>query len=311
MEQQVFAQFVQSLTTELRNVSSSVTNTLRGETYLKNIRPLVCKEDGGYITWVENMNRYFSVVRVAEEDKCQAALLTTSGRVGQFVFRVLTESPQLTWDRLKVTLGEYYEIDSNPQGHFVELANIKQSSSEALQDYMQRVVRLANRAYAGIDTTAPVVRSQVMNFFIEGLRDRDIKMAVLKSESINLEAAYTAALMELRWKIRVDANSNCDHEPMEICYSRRRVPVEAMSTANRRNDRDRSKVIERDPGGNYRNNNSRNRGSYRGRGRTAILCWNCGKEGHIWRFCRNRISGNDRGPFARSPANGTKKYQRT
>ena len=36
---------------------------------------LVCKHDGGYKTWLEDMQRYFRVVQVSEEDICQAALL--------------------------------------------------------------------------------------------------------------------------------------------------------------------------------------------------------------------------------------------
>ena len=62
MEQQIFSDFVQSLTVELRNVVCSVTNTLRE----KSIQPLVRKEDGGYRTWLENVGRYFRVVPVAK-----------------------------------------------------------------------------------------------------------------------------------------------------------------------------------------------------------------------------------------------------
>lgn len=313
MEQQAFAQFVQGLTTEIKNIACSVTSTLRGEAFLKNIRPLVRREDGGCRAWIAEMNRYFGVARVANEDRCQAALLTTGGAVGQYVFRLLSNAPQLTWNALIEALEQYYGIDSNPQGHFVDLANVRQGKAEGIQDYMQRVVRLAERAYVGEDRTTPVVGKQVMNFFVGGLRDREIKMAVLKAEPSTLELAYQTALAELKWKIRLDANSECDHEPMEVCYARRRVPVEAMNTTTRKKDRDRVTIQNRDTGGNY----SRNRisGGYRNyvpeRNARVTLCWRCGKEGHIQRFCTWRAPGNDERPFGRRPANGPKTYRRT
>ena len=66
-------------------MACSVTNTLREESFLQNIQPLACKEDGGYRTWLEDMERYLRVVRVAE-DRCQAALLKTR-TVGQYIYR--------------------------------------------------------------------------------------------------------------------------------------------------------------------------------------------------------------------------------
>ena len=75
--------------------------TLREESFLKNIQPLVRKEDGGYRTWLEGMEKYFRDVHVVEEEKCQAALLTTRGTVGQYIYRLMSNNPQLTWNELK------------------------------------------------------------------------------------------------------------------------------------------------------------------------------------------------------------------
>ena len=176
MTQHNFSDFVHSLTAELRNVACSVTNTLRGESFLKNIQLLLRKENGGYRTWLEDMERYFIIVHVAEEDKCQAALLTTRGTVGQYIYRLMSNNPQLTWNELKNSLGEYYGLVYNPNARLVELANIKQGRTEGIQDYMQRVVRLAENAYVGVDGRNEVVAKQVLGFFIKGLKDRDINV---------------------------------------------------------------------------------------------------------------------------------------
>ena len=85
----------------------------------------------------------------------------------------------------------------NPHARLAELAKIRQGGTEGIHEYMQRVVRLAESAYAGVN-------GQVLGFFIEGLRERDIKMAVMKDESQTLEAGYQKALSEWKWKIRLD-----------------------------------------------------------------------------------------------------------
>ena len=114
MEQSSLSDLIQGLTLELRNMACSVTNTLRGESLIKCIQPLIRRENGWYKAWLEEMQKYFHVAHVAEEDKCQAALLTTSGTVGQYIHRLLTNNPRLTWDDLKVSLEEYYGVVPNP-----------------------------------------------------------------------------------------------------------------------------------------------------------------------------------------------------
>ena len=77
MEQCTLSNLVQSLTVKLRNVASSVMNTLGGKSLLKNIQPLVRRKDGGHKAWLEEIHKYFQVGFVAEDDKCLTALLTT------------------------------------------------------------------------------------------------------------------------------------------------------------------------------------------------------------------------------------------
>ena len=69
MEQSSLSDLMQGLTLMLRNVARSVTNTLRGESLIKYIQPLIRRENGGYKAWLEEMQKYFHVARVAEEDK--------------------------------------------------------------------------------------------------------------------------------------------------------------------------------------------------------------------------------------------------
>ena len=172
---------------------------------------------------------------MAKEDKCRAALLTTRGTVGQYIHRSMSNKPHLTWDELKILLGEYYGVVNNPNAWLVELAKMRQGGTEGIL----RVVRLAESAYVGVDWRNEVLSKQVLGFFIEGLRERDIKMAVMKDEPQTLEAAYQKALAEWKWKIRLDECSEYEDEPIVVGHSRRRLGIEALSPVRSENNKDR------------------------------------------------------------------------
>ena len=174
---------------------------------------------------------------------------------------------------------------------------------------MQRIVRLAESAYVGVDGRNEVVAKQVLGYFIEWPRDRDIKMAVIKEEPQTLDVAYQEALSELKWKTRLDASSEYEDESKEFCYCRRRVPIEAVNPATSNNNCNNSKRMNKN-NKKGSNNGEKYKTCEREGNERIVRCWNCGEKGHIVRFCK-RALGNGRGPFVRRPTNGRRMYRRT
>ena len=78
---------------------------------------------------------------------------------------------------------------------------------QIIQGDTQRMAHLAESAYMKADRENPIVMKQVLGFFVEGLRDRDIKMAMMMDEPQTPEGAYQKALSELKLKIRLDARA--------------------------------------------------------------------------------------------------------
>ena len=198
----------------------------------------------------------------------------------------LTNNPRLTWDDLKVSLEEYYGVVSNPNARLAELAKIRQGGMEGIQEYIQRVVRLAKSAYAGIDRRNKVVSKQVLGFFIEGLREREIKKSVMKDEPQTLEAAYQKALSEWKWKIRLDEVSEYEDKPMEVCHSRRQLETRCGRESHTR------------PRGHSENPRCRCQQTPRG------LETRCGREGHT------RPRGPSENPQWSGPQHQENKTQR-
>jgi len=301
----MFKDFFQGLTAELVEAAKSVTNSLKSDGYLKRIKPLMSRADAHYESWVDDMERYFLISKAREEEKSQATLLTTGGEVGRYIQGVIWENQNVSWEDLKYLLGEYYGINSNPHEFFLQLVGAQQGRHEGLQNYMQRIFHLADKAYKGTNKSDPIVREQVKRFFIEGLRDPGVKLAVLRNEPPTVEAAYQKAITEDRWRSRITAPSQMEPEPMEVCHARRRrTHIDTPVTENRGPNRywDRGNPIT-----------EQRFAQPVGRNRDRIIeCWRCRKKGHTWRQCWWQPSnqGNGITPSAATRAGGNAHYRR-
>lgn len=297
MEQQFFTDFAQILGAELHNVGKAISNSLRGEALLSKIKPLDTRRSQEYRRWLNDIDKYTRIVSQTEEEKCQLALITTAGQIGQFVSGLLANNESVAWVDLKRALDNYFGVQADPTKFVRELANIKQGRSETVQDYMQRLVHLAIGSYGSLDTNNEVIKSQVIGFFIEGLYDRQVKIAVMREEPSDLKVAYEKALIEERWQTRIRGNDR-EEEPMEINYSGRQRNIEAIR---------KKRFPEPDRG--QRNYRGFNRGpGFKARETErpwpGIKCYNCGRKGHIARNCTFPKSGNEQTPLARRPARG-------
>lgn len=76
----------------------------------------------------------------------------------------------------------------------------------------------ADKAYSGTDKSDP--REQVKRFFLEGLRDTRVQLALLSDELPTVEAAYQKALVEDKLRIMITVPSYIELELMEDYHAR-------------------------------------------------------------------------------------------
>ena len=302
----ILENFTECLSREINKAACVVSNTLRTDTFLKNISPLVCKEDGNFRLWLGELEKYFILAQVSEAEKCQAVLLSTRGPIGNYVQTMIAGNPQITWSNIKAALEEYCEELTDPHKVFVELANIRQGRQEGIHPYMDRLLRLARGAYVGNHLNEPIIGNQVKNFFIQGLRDPDIKLAIIKEDPQTVDAAYQKAVLENRWRVRIKTDTYT-HEPMEVCHARRRIHRQDRTINRGSRDKDwgrgRSFALGRHGDTGRQIDRSRRFGPPH-----TIICWECGGTGHIRRYCPRLAPGNDFDPFVR-PADGKMRYR--
>ena len=289
MESQVKDLF-QTLTMELVDTAKSLANSLKSDLYLQQIAPLSSKDENKFEVWIQNMEKYFTLIDAKETDKCRVAIITTGGEIGDFIYKIIEGNKSISWIGLTQVIREYIGVTHYAHHYFRKLVNIKQYRQENMQDYIQRIIFLVDKAYSIGDKSATIVQQQIKNCFIEGLADPEVKIFVLGNEPPTVESAYQLARSEDKLRARVRTPPNIDHAPIEICHARRRaVHINAIGHDRRSHDRCDGRI---------------NHGTahplryYRDRDR---LCWICRSNKHLRWNCPQRNAEKWGVPIRKKP----------
>ena len=103
------------------------------------------------------------------------------------------------------------------------LRKVKQAPHENMQLFAERLLTLAEEAFAGQPGGLPVVETQLTGLFIDGLAHDFLKMKVMRDNPNTLGAAVASAIGEQnlrkRFELRTSRITRQD-EPMEIGHNR-------------------------------------------------------------------------------------------
>lgn len=169
------------------------------------------------------------------------------------------------------------------------LRKVKQRSDENVQIYAERLLSLAEEAYAGVHNGgAAAIERQLICFFIDGLAFDYLKMKVMRDNPLTLQAAITAAMNEQNLHKRFSLMSghsekyvNSQHEPMEVGYYR---PTGQYFHCKKWGHKARDCTFRRKQINLVENLSYRAKPSM-----SEIVCWRCNKKGHFKRDCKERL----------------------
>ena len=297
-----FQQIFSNLAVQLTNVSNAVGT--------QGVGQVVAKFDGSageYKSWIKSIEKYALLTNLEHDRKKLIAYQTATGSVSDFIHRYLRDHADCSWDDLKTALGSRFSNIQDPQNSTYLLRNIKQKPGENVHAYVERLMILAEDAYSGYNSNdqqgnLAVIEKQLIDYFIDGLAENYLKLKVMRDSPASLQDAINSATAEqnlrMRFNLRFPQNNRAENlskpEPMDIshirpqrpcqychklghkisdCRSRQRHNIRAVTTDNRQpNDQ---------PNVRYRSTHAV--------GARQITCWNCGKYGHIRRFCKTPI----------------------
>lgn len=235
------AEVFQNLTRELSNVS----NTLATQGIAANIP----KFDGNpkyFREWVKAIEKYSVLLNAPDDKKQLMAFQSSIGAVSGFIERYMQANPQNTWDQLKRQLAVRFSDVTDPQFALSLLRQTKQKLGENIQNFAERILALAEEAYLG--QGGPVIERQLIDTFVDGLNNDQLKLKILRDRPDTLQGAISIATNEQNLRARVAlSHSSRQETPMEIDHSR--------------NKRFRHNV-------------------------NTVRCWKCGKEGHVIKDCK-------------------------
>lgn len=145
------------------------------------------------------------------------------------------------------------------------LRQTRQKAGETIHNYAERILSLAEDAYNNQGGDA--VERQLIDIFVDGLTNDQLKMKILRDQPDTLQAAVGVATNEQNLRARVQMShqiqTTSNGTPMEVDQSR---------------------------GQRFRPRHKYNRvnSTINTQGPRQVKCWHCGRLGHISKDCKDK-----------------------
>ena len=244
-----------------------------------------CKE------WLAALTKYGDIHGFDDEKRINAAYLTSSKSVEDYISRwkLGTAKELQKWEALSSGLLVHYGLQPCSSHAFELLRRIRQKPNEHISLFAERIFELSKDAYShnemNNEATAKLAQRQLVNYFIDGLNDRSVRLKIMRQEPTNLNDALKAARDEInliqRFELRGnriarDAPTNREDnvEPMEVSQVRSRTCHKCGKNGH----------IAKDCNARYDNRKTVNAVSQKQEAR----CFNCGSLNHFARSCPDR-----------------------
>ena len=218
------------------------------------------------------------------------ALITLTGVAGDYLRRLLNNHPNANWDDIRqAVVGRFSDLADQ---HYAlnQLKKMKQETGESVQAFGERLLSLAEDAYPRQAMNQPALQRELIDVFIEGLRDDRTAKKLLRHRPVDIFQAIDSAMEEQQVQRVFRAQRRTD-EPMDIDLNqvlmnkltdRMEGLLEAM--ANKIVDKTRPQAQSCSSSGTQKP------GKYRYTSDKKPICNYCNKVGHMYRECRSRLA---------------------
>ena len=164
-----------------------------------------------------------------------------------------------TWDQIKQLLAIRFSDVTDAQMALSLLRQVRQKQGETIQNSAEHILSLAEDAYDNQGDNA--VERQLIDIFVDGLQNDQLKMKILRDQPNTLQGALVVASneMNLRNRVHLSQSTSSKEQPMEVDHCR---------------------------GQKFRYRNRSHKVNSTESHRPPIRCWNCGQHGQISRDCK-------------------------
>jgi hypothetical protein len=148
--------------------------------------------------WLKDMTRVCTALRADPERTRALALQTVTGPAAEFLTRYLTTRPTADWPVIKAAMAARYSDEADATYALQKLRTLKQNSGEPVQNYVERILSFSGDAYVGQDINNQFIQQQLVQTFIDGVKDEFMAKKLIRERPQTLDAALTIAISELQ-----------------------------------------------------------------------------------------------------------------
>ena len=236
-----------------------------------------------------------------DDDRLRAlALETLQGPAADFLSRKIKTDPTLSFDQIKKVMTDQYSDLADSQLALRQLRKTKQRLDENVQNYAERLIVLCDDAYPGDDIDTEHIQNQLVETFIDGVKDSAIARKLIRQRPTSLDEALqiatqeqqTARAFELRREetpMEIDAISQIE-QTME-----KRINVLTTKVDNALTMMVAAVQTQYPQQNQNKERTYPHKTKYEFTDTGRPICAHCKKIGHIRAKCRARLNGGHQG----------------
>ena len=304
MAEQIFLELFRSVDGQMANL----TTTMGAQGVAKIVKPFDGSNPKEFKEWVKSIEKFATLTRVAPDRIKLIAYQASKGPVSDFIKRHLEQHADHTWAQVKAELKSSFGEVVDAQHALLLLRKVKQKVGETVQVYAERLLNLGEDAFEGQDVNA--VQRQLVGYFIDGLREDNLKLKIMRENPDTFQAALATATREQnlrrRFQLRTghsvtDKSDKDDMVPMEVdhfrnkprChYCQKKGHIIRDCRARKRDRQVNITAVRKEIAG----------------GKKHIICYKCRSQGHFARDCpqnqaiRGSVGGQGRSDLNANPS---------
>ena len=274
-------------------------------------------EAGGWAEWVDHFESVAAVNKwTTGEEKLKWLKVRLTGKA-QTAFKKLPQDVKENFGECMKSLQRRFDPDSKRQLYVAELNVRTRHKDEDWATFGDALRVLADKAYPDLEEKAR--ERLALNQFLAQIENVQVAFSVKQKRPSNVEEAVVATIELESYlgssgkPLRVSAVSPQEPDP-DVCV-RRADHAEAVAAVSPLDEPQTMKslgerlqrlemLLERQgrqgsPTGRRTSTSKQTWEAESGK-RKAVVCWTCGKKGHIARFCRSRATEQHQGNFSPS-----------
>ena len=184
-------------------------------------------------SWIKEVTKYCVIINADDDRRKRILFGTARGVVSSFIERFFLNQPNADSQTLIRDLTTRFSDVVDEQSAIILFRNLRQSKSESITSFYEKILVLAEQAFPGANLAIPAYQTQLIMYFTDGLIDDRIARHVIRARPKSLDEALTSATSEYSMIKQLDARGKTHFsektthrtiEPMEIDTVAKRNP---------------------------------------------------------------------------------------